>query len=429
MASAVLMPKAGISVESCIIGTWRKKPGDAVAMGEILFDYETDKAVFECESTAEGTLLECFYNEGDEVPCMLPVCAVGAPGEDVSAIRAESGASGAAAPAAAEAAPAAAAAPAAEAVVATGKAGGDMKISPRAQNLANDMHLDASAAIPTGPDGRVIARDIERLASENRTGSGIGGRTFGETAAPAAATAAPAADAEPEYVDEKFSKIRKVIASSMMGSLQGMAQLTNMHSCDASQLLALRKLYKEKGEALGLNGISINDIILYVVSRTLLSYPDLNANLINGDTMRRFKHVHLGVAVDTPRGLMVPTIFNADQKTLLQISKEAKDLAARCKAGNISPDLLSGATFTISNLGSLGVENFTPIINPPQTGILGVCGVVDKVRRGKDGGIELYPSMGLCITYDHRAVEGAPASRFVNELKNNLENIMLTLAF
>lgn len=428
MASAVLMPKAGISVESCIIGTWRKKPGDTVAMGEILFDYETDKAVFECESTAEGTLLECFYKEGDEVPCMLPVCAVGAPGEDVSAIRAESGASGAAAPAE-SAAPAAAAAPVAEAVVATGKAGDDMKISPRARNMAADMHLDASAATPTGPDGRVIARDIERLAAEDRCGNGIGGRSFGEKPAPAAAPAAPAVEAEPEYVDEKFTKIRKVIASSMMGSLQGMAQLTNMHSCDATQLKALRKLYKEKGEELGLGGISINDIILYVVSRTLLSYPDLNANLINGDTMRRFKHVHLGVAVDTPRGLMVPTIFNADQKTLLQISREAKDLAARCKAGNISPDLLSGATFTISNLGSLGVEYFTPIINPPQTGILGVCGIVDKPRRGKDGGIELYPSMGLCITYDHRAVDGAPASRFVNDLKKNLENIMLTLAF
>ncbi len=431
VAQAVLMPKAGISVESCIIGSWKKNVGDSVKVGDILFDYETDKAVFECESTAEGTLLDIFYQSGDEVPCMMPVCAVGNPGDDTASLRGD-------APVA-EAAPAVEAALAAAAVVeapaaATGEKGA--KISPRAKKMAASLHVDASQATPTGPNGRVIARDIERLAAECKTGTGIGGRVFEGAAAPAAAPAAAAAPApapapaaaEAEYTDEKFTKIRKTIASSMMASLQNMAQLTHHHSCDASQIMALRKIYKEKGEALGLNGISINDLVLFAVSRTLKQHPDMNAHLINGDTMRRFKPVHLGVAVDTPRGLMVPTIFNADTKSLAEISKEAKELAAMCKAGNISPDLLTGATFTVSNLGSVGVEMFTPIINPPQTGILGVCGITTRVRNGKDGSIETYPAMGLSVTYDHRAVDGAPASRFARDLGKNLENIQLLMA-
>jgi len=141
-----------------------------------------------------------------------------------------------------------------------------------------------------------------------------------------------------------------------------------------------------------------------------------------------FKHVHLGVAVDTPRGLMVPTIFNADQKSLLEISKEVKELAAQCREGNINPDKLSGGTFTVSNLGNMGVESFTPVINPPQTGILGVCGTIERVRKSKDGNIEIYPAMGLSLTYDHRAVDGTPAARFQKELGKNLENFTTLLA-
>ena len=150
--------------------------------------------------------------------------------------------------------------------------------------------------------------------------------------------------------------------------------------------------------------------------------------MLDDNSIRLFTPVHLGVAVDTPRGLMVPTIRNADKMSLLEISKAVKELAAECRGGAISPDKLSGATFTVSNLGSMGVESFTPVINPPQTGILGVDCTIDRVRKGKDGSIEIYPAMGLSLTYDHRAVDGTPAARFQKELGQNLENFTALLA-
>lgn len=416
MANAVIMPKAGITVESCIIGTWEKKVGDAVKVGDILFTYETDKASFECESTEEGTLLEIFFGDGEEVPCLVNVCAVGNPGEDCSALRPDGAAAAEEAPAApvAEAAPAAPTAPAV--VESTAVAGEKSAISPRAKKLAERAGVDAALATPTGPNGRVIERDVRELIDNPAA-----------VAAPAVA-AAPAAVAAPEteYEDVKFSGIRRAIAKSMMTSLSTIAQLTHNTSFDASAILAYRKQLKaSEGDCAG---ITLGDIVLYAVSRTLKNYPDLNANMVDDSTIRHFKHVNLGVAVDTPRGLMVPTIFHADEKSLLEISKEVKELAAQCREGNISPDKLSGASFTVSNLGNLGVESFTPVINPPQTGILGVCGTIDRVKKGKDGEIAIYPAMGLSLTYDHRAVDGTPVARFQKELCQNLENFTVLLA-
>ena len=223
----------------------------------------------------------------------------------------------------------------------------------------------------------------------------------------------------------KFSGIRKAIAKSMMNSLHSMAQLTNHHSFDAASIQAFRKQCKAAGGDVG--GITLGDMVLYAVSRTLLDFPDLNANMIDDSTIRRFRHVNLGVAVDTPRGLMVPTIFNADTKSLLEISREVKTLAEAARSGAISPDLLTGGSFTVSNLGSTGVEMFTPVINPPQTAILGVCGITQRVRE-ENGQIKLYPAMGLSLTYDHRAVDGSPASKFVQALSKNLEQFTLLLA-
>ena len=404
MANAVLMPKAGITVESCIIGKWQKKVGDRIALGDILFNYETDKATFECESTAEGELLEIFFHDGDEVPCLVNVCAIGEKGEDVSALRpAAESAPGEGAKAEASAA----SAYQAEDLPAQSMPGAP--VSPRAKKLAERAGVDAAAASGTGPHGRVIERDVRRLM---------------EQGAPAPAAAAP--DGDGEYEDVKFSGIRKVISRSMHTSLQNMAQLTHMFSFDASAILAYRKQVKAAGGEYG--GITIGDMVLYAVTRTLVNYPDLNAHMLDDVSIRRFRHVNLGVAVDTPRGLMVPTVFRAEEKSLLQISQEVKVLAQEARGGAISPDKLTGGTFTVTNLGSLGVEAFTPVINPPQTGILGVCGTVDRPRRSADGGIELYPAMGLSLTYDHRAIDGAPASRFMQELCRNLEQFTMLLA-
>ena len=429
MATGVLMPKAGISVESCIIGTWHKKPGDYINIGDVLFDYETDKTAFECESTTEGHLIEVFYEDGDEVPCLTVVCAIGQMGEDVSALKPGS------------TAPPFKALPSHvntkeneishlasnEERPNPESAGTHGAASPRAKKLAGRLKVDISYATPSGPRGRIIERDILAAANTVKTGDGIGGRrqdgyiggagTVSETL--------PTQTHAAEYSDEKFSPIRKAISKSMIKSLTEIAQLTHLHSCDATVMLNLRKRFKNAAN--GLEGISLNDIVLFAVTKTLLAHPDLNAHLINGDTLRRFSGVHLGVAVDTPRGLMVPTIFNADKMSLLQLSSAVKTVAAQAKSGNINPDLLKGASFTVSNLGALGVEFFTPIINPPQAAILGVCGITPKVKE-VDGNIAVYQSMGLALTYDHRAVDGAPASRFASDLAKNIENIDLLMA-
>ena len=398
------MPKAGITVESCIIGSWEKKVGDQIKIGDILFTYETDKASFECESTAEGELLEIFFEDGEEVTCLENVCAIGPHGEDCSCLR-----PGAEVPVAAVEAAPAVAAPVAEveAVAVTGA-----PVSPRAAKLAKAHGVDATQAIGTGPNGRIIERDVQKLIAEG-------------VKAPAAVAAAPAVDVN-EYEDVKFSGIRRAITKSMTTSLSTMAQLTHNITFDATQILAYRKALKAAGDEYA--GITLGDILLYAVSRTVLNHKDLNANMLDDTSIRRFNHVNLGVAVDTPRGLMVPTIVHADEMSLLEISKAVKALAAECREGNISPDKLSGASFTVSNLGSFGIESFTPVINPPQTGILGVCGTVDRVRKGADGSIQLYPAMGLSLTYDHRAVDGTPASRFLQELCKNLENFTTLLA-
>ena len=418
MAKAVIMPKAGITVESCIIGEWKKKVGDAVKVGDILFDYETDKAAFECESTEEGELLEIFFENGEEVPVLVNVCAIGAKGDDTSALRPEGAAP--AAPAAeekpAEAAPAAAPAAEAkaEAPVATVNNDGFVKVSPRARELAARAGVNPALATPTGPKGRIVEKDVRELMKNPVA-----------EAAPAAATAAAP---EVEFEDVKFSGIRRTIAKSMIDSLSGMAQLTNSHSFDATSIQRCRKEFKDAGGDLA--GVTLGDMVLFAVARTLKNHPELNSNIITDEkgslVLRKFKHVHLGVAVDTPRGLMVPTIFNADTKSIVEISKELKELAAAARNGNISPDLLRGGSFTVSNLGAFGVESFTPVINPPQVAILGVCTIMDRVRKTA-GGFEVYPAMGLSLTYDHRSVDGAPAARFAKELCENLEKFTATL--
>ena len=402
-AKAVIMPKAGITVESCIIGEWLKHVGDQVKVGDILFTYETDKASFECESTEEGELLAIFFEEGEEVPCLENVCAVGPKGEPTDCLK-----PGAAPVVVEEVAEAPVAAAATEAAAPAAQIGPAAPVSPRAAKLAKSAGVDASLAVGTGPDGRIIERDVQKLIEQ------------GVPATKAAVNDGPA------YEDVKFSGIRRAISKSMQTSLSTMAQLTHTTSFDATAILNYRKALKAAGDEYA--GITLGDIILYAVSRTVINHPDLNANMLDDTSIRRFKHVNLGVAVDTPRGLMVPTIFNADQMSLLEISKAVKQLAAECRDGAISPDKLSGGSFTVSNLGNMGVESFTPVINPPQTGILGVCGTVDRVRKAADGSIELYPAMGLSLTYDHRAVDGTPAAKFQKELCQNLENFTTLLA-
>lgn len=465
MATAVIMPRQGQSVESCIIGKWHKQEGDSVKSGDLLFTYETDKATFDETAKVDGTLIAVFFEEGDDVPVLMNVCVIGDPGEDGSEFDprdAEEGASDASDVIGSDAAEssdenasvAQTSAPAATSADAAPVGEMPAAISPRARHLAERAGADLRMARPTGPKGRVIERDVQELIDQGLlvtqaagydhaaglTGTGIGGRvSVADLDAAASAASKPATtkvpvEAGPESYTEKHSNIRKVIARSMYASLSQMAQLTLNASFDASDIMALRKRLKAAGEkgltadmgfVLAERVPTLNDIILYAVARTLPRHADCNAHYDN-EKMTYFNRVHMGVAVDTPRGLMVPTVFNADRMSLAELSMSVKSVVSACQQGTISPDVLRGGTFTVTNMGTLDVESFTPVINPPQTCILGVCNITTKVRE-VDGALQTYPSMGLSLTFDHRALDGAPAARFLKDLKMVLENFSLIL--
>ena len=316
MAEAVLMPKTGITVESCIIEEWKKQVGDHVKLDEILFTYETDKAVFECPSTAEGELLEIYYQDGDEVPCLETVCAVGQKGDDCSAIRPSGVAAQAPAAVPATAEPAAPTAAAKAATAPTGETSGALA-APRAKNLAAQAGVAWRKAVPTGSKGLIVERDVRKLMEEQSAATAATPAPV--TQAPAAASAPAAAAAD--YTDSKFSVIRRTIARSMKEALGSAAQLTHNFAFDATAI----KQYRAETKALGgaYAGVTIGDMILYVVSRTLLAHPDLNAHMLDDGHIRHFTTVHLGVAVAPPRGLLVPVIRAAEKKRLLQVDGEA----------------------------------------------------------------------------------------------------------
>ena len=433
MAQFVIMPRQGQSVESCIITTWQKKVGDTVAEGDILFSYETDKSAFDEAAQVSGTLLAILFEEGDVVPCLENVCIIGEAGEDISSMVAAAPAeeSAAEAPAAAEevkaeAAPVVTAAPV--------QAGDLIRISPRAKNLALQTGVDMTKVAPTGPHGRIIERDINAALDAGfvantaaveafLAGNPIVTEETAEEAAVETKTEVVVSDDVRAYDEEPLSGVRRVIARQMHASLSEMAQLTLNASFDATALMNFRASLKASGEALGLGKISLNDMVLFAVSRTLLNYPEINANLVD-DKFRKFKHANIGLAVDTERGLLVPTLFASEKLSLTDLSAYAKSAAAKAREGKLTPDEMSGGSFTVTNLGSLGIESFTPVVNPPQTAILGVCAITYRLKA--DG--TTYPAMGLSLTFDHRAVDGAPAARFLSDLCLALENFGLLLA-
>ena len=445
MATIVVMPQLGNSVESCIIVEWMIAEGDTVSVDQTLASIETDKSTMEVPSTAEGTVLKLLWEEGDEVPVKDPLIIVGEPGEDISGL--VPGGDAAPAEADAPAEQAAAAPEAAAPAFATERATG--AVSPRARALAASNGVDASAiAEGSGPHGRVIERDVAAaiaagpvLTSAARAagvsaaeGTGIGGRVSvadaGRTAevAPAAAVAAPAAAADfpGASTSAPLKGVRKVVAKRMMESLTSTAQLTLNTTANAAGILAMRKKVKNADEALGLNKITLNDLVCFAVSRTLLKYPAFNAHLEDG-VLTEFEQVHLGFACDTPRGLLVPVIRSAQALGLKAFSDEAKRLAGGAIDGSLSPEFLSGGTFTVSNVGSFGIETFTPVINLPQTAILGVGAITPRPVVAADGSIGVEQRLNLSLTIDHQVIDGADGARFLRDLVAAIENIDVTV--
>ena len=439
MASIVVLPKQGNSVESCIIVRWLKNAGDAVKEGDGLCEVETDKATVEVPATASGTLLAQVRKQGEDVPVQTPIAVIGNAGEDVSALL---GAPAPAAPVAASATEAAVAAPVAAAPVAAAPTAGAGS-SPRAREAAAAKGVDLSAIAGSGPGGLVIERDVAAAPRMTpaaaaaggtlpTTGTGLAGTiTAADRAAPAAQPPAsspqpPAAPVAGAVTDIPVKSIRKVIAERMRQSISTTAQLTLNTTAKATAMNALRARYKAAGESVGLAAPSVNDLILFAVSRTLPKFPAVNAHFL-GDRIRQFSDIHLGVAVDTERGLMVPVVKDAGRKSVAEIGKDVKALAKACQEGSAKPEQLSGSTFTVTNLGALGIEHFTPVLNVPEVAILGVGGIVLRPYEGPKG-VEFIPSIALSLTIDHQGLDGAPAARFLQALVKAIEAIDLVVA-
>lgn len=451
MASVVVMPALGNSVESCLIIDWTVAEGDEVEVDDTLCEVETDKASMEVPSTAAGTVLKRLWDVGDDVPVMQPLLVVGEPGEDPGPALADAGWGGGdttpdegtatADVQPEEERPTAEADDGQPAVrgAATGAA------SPRARALATSAHVDLGAiAEGSGPGGRIIERDVRAALDSGAAtaaaaraggvasgveGTGIGGRvsTADLAAAPAPVGRAAHVTGDDEaYVDTPLKGIRKVIAERMMTSLQSSAQVSYTITADAGGLLALRQRFKHSEEALGFTGVTVGDLVGYAAVRAVQLHPSHNSHLVD-DVVRSFRDVHLGFACDTPRGLLVPVVRDASALTLRDFSQRSKELAREAIGGTISPDDLTGATFTVSNLGGFGVESFTPVLNHPQSAILGVGAITPRAVVGDDGKVAVEQRIGFSLTADHRVIDGADAARFLQDLVRLVEAIDLTV--
>ena len=494
MATEVVMPRQGNTVESCVILAWKKREGDKVKAGETICEVETDKATFEIEAPADGTLLKVLYKEGDDVPVLKVIAVVGEPGEEIAELLARAGGGsskpahdvqGAAfenardngrasiegkpvegvretlttGPGRSRAvndggAPGAGAGEAGKREAMSAREMGEVAASPRARGLAAARGIDLEGLRGSGPGGRIIERDVraaieagplptaaaaalvrERGLPMPEAGSGIGGRVRVADLGGAAAAAAPSPTAAARRLagavadsltEVPVRSIRKVTAERMRASLQSTAQLTLDSSAEASALLSYRAALKASAPQRGLSGVTIGDMVMLAAARTLTAFPALNAHFL-GDKTIQFDHVHLGFAVDTPRGLFVPVVRFADLLSLRELSAEAKRLAAACLEGKAIAEELSGATFTVTNLGVFGIERFTPVLNPPQVAILGVNAIQPKaVQAGAE--VKFSPHLGLSLTIDHQAVDGAPAARFLAALGEAIARFELLLA-
>ena len=443
MAHEVILPKQGQSVETCLILGWKKKVGEQVQEGEALVEVETDKASFEIPAPVSGTLLAVYHEQGEDVPVLAPLALIGQAGEAATAPAAPTPATPQSAAKAAEPTPTSAAAIRRDQPAARGNAPGrrPLPISPRARRLAERSGLSAAEAVGllpqgrgSGPGGRILERDVHQALKARRVEPAA--RRDTPTAAPRAASPAFAAEFPGPVTEVPVKGVRKIIAERMLASLAGSAQYTLQAWANAEVLTAYRQRLKASDESLGLRGITIGDMVNYAAARTLAGHPEANAHFAEGRILQ-FARVHLGFAVDTPRGLLVPVIRNADSLSLKRLAAEGARLAQACQEGTVSPEALSGGTFTVSNLGALGIEFFTPVLNPPQVAILGVGGiqlrpVQDPAAAASPGfepcGVAFRPHLALSLTANHQVLDGAPAARFLAELARNIENIGLLLA-
>jgi len=409
MAIVINMPRLSDTMTEGVVAKWHVKVGDAITEGTLLAEIETDKATmdFEAFPGQEGTLLHIGVGEGETSPVDTILAVFGAKGEDISALL--SGASAApapapapaAAPAAAEPAPAPAPSPAPVAAPAPAE-DSRVKASPLAKSLAAEKGVDLRAVTGSGEGGRIVKRDIETAASTPAVAS----------------SAAPTAVSYPSsgYQDTPISQMRKTIAKRLSESKFTAPHFYLTMSVDMDAAIEARQALNASGD----HRISFNDLVVKAVAKGLKKHPAVNSAWL-GDVIRTNYDVHVGVAVAVEDGLLVPVVRHADAKSLTQISAEVKDFAQRAKTKKLQPADWEGNTFTISNLGMFGIDQFTAIVNPPDSCILAVGGI-QSVPVVKNGQVVPGNIMKLTLSCDHRVVDGATGSAFLNSVKAFLES-------
>lgn len=415
----VTMPRLSDTMQEGTLARWLKKPGDEVHRGDVLAEIETDKATMELEAYDSGVLERILVQEGQTVPIGQPIAVIGT-GEGVAkATTAPAAAAGAppASPAAQPAAPApsATAAPPAPAPPAPPPAppaappapAGQVKASPMARAIARERGIDLRTIRGTGPGGRIIRADVEAAA----------GRA---APAPASSPAPAPVAAGPDVEEIPLTNMRRVVARRMVESVQSAPHFFLTSVVDAEALVGLRAEINRQLAATGEDlKVTLNDLIIKACATALRAHPDVNVSFA-GDKLLRYRRIHIGFAVALEGGLIVPVIRDADQKSLSQIAREARDLAERARAGKLAPNEFSGSTFTISNLGMYGVDQFNAVINPPEAAILAV-GAANPEPVARDGQVVVRHVMRLTLSIDHRALDGATAARFLQQLKRVLE--------
>ncbi|MDM5370743.1 dihydrolipoamide acetyltransferase family protein [Bacillus bombysepticus] len=389
MAVEVVMPKLGMAMKEGIITSWNIKAGDNVAKGELIASINSEKIETEIEAPADGTVLDIAVSEDEGVPPGTVICYIGKPNEKVemqesthvveektSNIEVQN-------------------------QEPNGKevAKQRIKISPVAKKIAKSENLDIKALVGTGPGGRITKADVLKALEER--------------------VANPEVPEQEESTVVPVTGMRKAIASRMHASLQNSAQLTLTMKVDVTDLVALHKDIAEVVQKRYENKLTITDFVSRAVVLALREHKEMNSAYID-DAIHQFEPVHLGIAVALEKGLVVPAIRFANNLSLVELSKEIKDMAQKARAGSLSSDDMHGTTFTISNLGSFGIEYFTPVLNTPETGILGI-GAIEHVPVYKGENLKKGSMLPLSLTFDHRVLDGAPAAAFLRTIKHYLE--------
>ena len=412
MAEAVIMPKTGMAMEEGVIIEWLKEEGDTVSMGEVIAQIETDKSTMDLESDAAGTLLKRVYPAGTTVPVTVPIAWIGTPGEKIpedSPLVQQETQQAQSTPVEAE-------------PVKVSSATGKIPATPAARRVAGETGIDLASVKASGKHGEVREQDVravkatplaKRIASDTGVdlsqvaGSGHAGKVYSRDI-----PVAPAGE------DRRvaLTNIQKITGRRMLESVQTIPMVTEDISVDVTLLLEMKQSIRDQS---GIQA-SVNDFVIKAVARALQMHPRMNS-VFDGDALIYRHEINIGMAVATERGLLVPVLRQADMLSLSQLTERTRDIIQRGRAGKLGADELTGSTFSISNVGMFGITSFSPIINPPEAGILGVC-AIEQLPRFKDGTVVERSIMTLSLTFDHRIIDGAESAQFLQTVRDLLEN-------